>query len=204
MIRILQSIWNWLIKIVCMGLVEDKPTTLSEANVIEDYSRRIEQFKAMVRCILAEHYRACLLLESEKRNLSESTKRSDSAESSEDDTLFTNNRFFSGQSRVEYLQDRVISTKQEVSKALNQLNLLQEELTIATLRLQDAQTKRRAAELQIAAENWRLESELGLNKGLEGLKKMEQETRDMELRAKLTSETNDLLFGESDSKGLKE
>lgn len=204
MIRILQRIWEWLIRTACMGLLEDRPKQVAEADILDEYGRKIEQFKASVRCILAEHYRVCLLLENEKKKTSDNQQIEETTQGDEANSKFAHNRLFSGQTRVEYLQDRALSTKQEADKALKQLHLLQNELTNATIQLHNAQAARRAAEMQLAAENWRLESELGLNKGLEGLRKMEQETRDTELKAKLASETNDLLFGESGKQSLKE
>jgi hypothetical protein len=86
-----------------------------------------------------------------------------------------------------------MSSELEANRALGELEKLANDLSIVTMKLHDAQMAKRAAELRLASENWRLESELGLNKGLNALNRIEQDAKHTQRKAELTAQTNDVL-----------
>jgi hypothetical protein len=130
-----------------------------------------------------------MLLDSERSKLEEARV----AELADPDSKIAHNRFIMSQERVEYLHKQVMSSELEANRALGELEKLANDLSIVTMKLHDAQMAKRAAELRLASENWRLESELGLNKGLNALNRIEQDAKHTQRKAELTAQTNDVL-----------
>jgi hypothetical protein len=200
MMKILQKIWDWLIRLVCFGFEEPESKAIDESRLVEDYKKRMNDFRAAAQAVIADHYRCKMLLKNEYVKLEEAR----AADLADPDSTIAHNRFIISQDRVEYLHKQVIDTGKEANRALDMLEKLENDLSNVTMKLHDAQIAKRAAEFRLAAANWRMESELGLNKELNALSKMQEEARHTERKAELTQQTNDVLSDEPREKNLEE
>lgn len=187
--KILQKLWEWLFRQICFGFSEKETKEVDESRLVDDYSKRLDGFRAAAQAVIADHYRCKMLLESERVKLEEAR----AAELADPDSTIVHNRFIMSQERVEYLHKQVMSSELEANRALGELEKLANDLSIVTMKLHDAQMAKRAAELRLASENWRLESELGLNKELNALNRIEQDAKYAQRKAELTAQTNDVL-----------
>jgi|GEM_PF-6323757 len=188
--KILQKLWEWLFRQICFGFSEKESKEVDESRLVDDYSKRLDSFRAAAQAVIADYYRCKMLLESERTKLEEAK----AAENNAPDSTIAHNRFVMSQERVEYLYKQVISSEIEANRALGELEKLANDLSNVTMKLRDVQMAKRAAELRLASENWRLESELGLNKELNALNKLEQDAKHTQRKAELTAQTNDVLF----------
>ena len=198
--KILQKIWEWFFRLICFGFSDKESKETEESRLIEDYSKRLDNFRSAAQAVIADHYRIKMLLESELAALEEAK----TAEQADPDSPVVHNRLAMIQERVDLLEKQASSTGIQANKALNELEKLTYDLKNTALRLQDAQIAKRAAEMHLAAENWRMESELGLNKEMNALNRLEQEARQTQRKAELTQQTNEVLSGEFGEKKAEE
>lgn len=188
--KILQKIWDWIFRLVCYGF-EPETSIKSESSLLQDYELKLRQFRRAAQAVIADHYRLKIQLDDEIARQGQ-LQAQPVTEAVEQELL-------GSMQRIEDLQSRVDSSASDAARALEHLQELSEELESAAAKIEDAEIAKRAAQLRLAVEDWRMENVLGLNKLSVEVQQLQIEARHAEIKAELTGQSNDSLLGNQDS-----